>query len=98
MHHAVEMARSLKPGQKCVALLPDSVRNYMTKFLSDDWLVEREIIESKGLQDLWWHNNKVSSLELSAPLTINPTLSVEQTIGIMNKEGYDQLPVTDDMG
>ena len=35
----------------------------------------------------------MSSLELSAPLTISPDLSVEQTIDIMNSEGYDQLPV-----
>ena len=40
-----------------------------------------------------WYDEKVSSLELSAPLTISPDLSVEQTIDIMNSEGYDQLPV-----
>ena len=26
---AVKEARSLKPGQKCVVILPDSIRNYM---------------------------------------------------------------------
>ena len=35
----------------------------------------------------------MSSLELSAPLTITPDLTVEQAIGVMNSEGYDQLPV-----
>ena len=30
---AVKAAKSLKKGQRCVVLLPDSVRNYMTKFL-----------------------------------------------------------------
>ena len=45
-----------------------------------------------------WCDEKVSSLELSAPLTITPTLTVEQTIEIMNKEGYDQLPVVDSTG
>ena len=38
---ALEAAKDLKKGQVCVVVLPDSVRNYMTKFLSDVslWLV-----------------------------------------------------------
>lgn len=35
---ALRAAKSLKPGQRCVVLLPDSVRNYMTKFLNDDYM------------------------------------------------------------
>ena len=47
---------------------------------------------------LRWFDEKVSSLDLSAPLSILPELSVEETIGIMNNEGYDQLPVIDATG
>ena len=36
-------ARELKEGQKGVVILPDSIRNYMTKFLDDKWLDERGI-------------------------------------------------------
>ena len=50
---AVEMAKSLKAGQKCVALLPDSVRNYMTKFLNDAWLADRDIIQIEQDEKLW---------------------------------------------
>ena len=35
---ALQEAKSLKKGQNCVVILPDGVRNYMSKFLSDDWL------------------------------------------------------------
>ena len=31
---AIIAAKKLKKGQRCVVLLADSVRNYMTKFLS----------------------------------------------------------------
>lgn len=41
MWGALQAAKSLKKGQKCVVLLPDSVRNYMTKFISDQWLEAR---------------------------------------------------------
>ena len=40
MWAAMEMAKTLKPGQRCVVLLADSVRNYMSKFLNDDWMVK----------------------------------------------------------
>jgi len=31
-------AVELGPGQRCLVILPDSIRNYMSKFLDDDWL------------------------------------------------------------
>src|SRR5690606_7210531 len=32
---ALEVGKSMKPGQRIVVILPDSVRNYMTKFVDD---------------------------------------------------------------
>ena len=32
---ALQAAKSLKKGQRCLVLLPDSVRNYMSKFLNN---------------------------------------------------------------
>lgn len=43
---AMKAARELGPGQKCVVILPDSVRNYMTKFLSDDWMAEHGFFDA----------------------------------------------------
>ena len=40
----------------------------------------------------------MSSLDLSAPLTILPSVSVEQAIDIMVREGFDQLPVITESG
>lgn len=95
---AVKAAKKLKAGQKCVVILPDTVRNYMTKFLNDNWLDERDIIKLDVQEKLWWYDEKVSSMDLSAPLSISPTLTVDQTLEIMDKEGYDQLPVIDETG
>ena len=90
---AVKAAEKLKPGQKCVALLADGVRNYMTKFLDNQWLADRDIIQLEERETQWWANEKVSSLELSAPFSVQPTVTVEQAVEIMVKEGFDQLPV-----
>ena len=35
---AVQMAKKYGPNKRIVTLLPDSVRNYMTKFLDDAWM------------------------------------------------------------
>ena len=37
---ALQTAADLDQGQKCLVLLPDGIRNYMTKFPNDDWMKE----------------------------------------------------------
>lgn len=38
MWGALQAAKTLKANQKCLVLLPDSIRNYMTKFADDAWM------------------------------------------------------------
>lgn len=38
MWAAMTAAKDLKAGQNCVVLMPDSIRNYMSKFVSDQWM------------------------------------------------------------
>ena len=62
MAGAVKAAKELKAGQNCVVVLPDSVRNYMTKYLSDAWMMERDFIDVDAPSDLannWWWQLKV---------------------------------------
>lgn len=42
---ALEAAKTLKAGQTCVVILPDSIRNYLTKFASDAWMKEHGFSE-----------------------------------------------------
>jgi cystathionine beta-synthase/cysteine synthase A len=44
MWGALEAARSLKAGEKCLVILPDSIRNYMSKYASDDWMKEHHFL------------------------------------------------------
>ncbi|XP_013394087.1 cystathionine beta-synthase [Lingula anatina] len=91
----------LKEGQRCVVILPDSVRNYMTKYLNDDWMMERGFMKEKDEVDpgnLWWWNLKVNALPLHAPVTVLPTVSIKDTLDLLAKEGFDQVPVVDESG
>tara|TARA_B100001750_G_scaffold229691_1_gene225341 strand:- start:344 stop:778 length:435 start_codon:yes stop_codon:yes gene_type:complete len=38
---ALKTTAQLTTGQKCLVLLPDGIRNYMTKFPNDDWMKEK---------------------------------------------------------
>ena len=39
MSATLKEARRLKKGQNCVVILPDGIRNYMTKFVDDKWMI-----------------------------------------------------------
>ena len=40
MMAVMQKAKSLKAGQNCVVILPDGIRNYLTKFVDQDWRKE----------------------------------------------------------
>ena len=42
---ALKVAKKLKKEQRCLVILPDSIRNYLTKFVDDDWLEKNNFIE-----------------------------------------------------
>ena len=37
---ALQAAKTLKKGQKCLVILPDGIRNYLSKFPDDHWMQE----------------------------------------------------------
>lgn len=39
MWAALKAARNLKSKQRCLVILPDSVRNYMSKYVLDSWMI-----------------------------------------------------------
>ena len=44
MWAAVEAASNLRSGQNCLVILPDSIRNYMSKYALDAWMQEQHFI------------------------------------------------------
>lgn len=98
---AMQAAKSLNEDQRCVVILPDSVRNYMTKFLDDDWMEERQFIQHDNIaegEEVWWWSHKITRLRVETPLTIAPTMKCQTAIEIMNRTQFDQLPVVNEGG
>ncbi|KAF9945007.1 cystathionine beta-synthase, partial [Mortierella alpina] len=91
-------ARELGPGKRCVVLLPDSVRNYMTKFLNDDWMkangfTDQAMVQEQESKKLQWGGAKVADLHLKAAVTVTSTSPCREAILLMERNGFDQLPV-----
>ena len=42
---ALQVAKRLKKNQKCLVILPDSIRNYLSKFVSDEWMKEKGFLD-----------------------------------------------------
>src|SRR5579885_3689341 len=43
---ALQVAKRLKKGEKCLVLLPDSIRNYLSKFVDDKWMQKQGFIHA----------------------------------------------------
>ena len=99
--------RKRKP--RIVVILPDGVRNYMTKFLDDKWMIERGFLSPQMLsvsshrvegtpveEQPWFWNIKVSAIASSVGVvTVNDRTKCHEAISLMKSTNYDQLPVID---
>ena len=68
-------------GKRCVVLLPDNIRNYMTKHLNMDWMYERNYITEKECADAatsdlvpntdWGQDMTVADLDLKPAVFVD---------------------------
>jgi len=102
---ALQVARKLNENQRVVVLLADSVRNYMSKFLSDEWMIQNGFMSPLAREQMhvstsqsseWWSSHTVSELKLQTPFTVAPSVTCADAVDILHKQGFDQLPVVDD--
>lgn len=95
---ALKAARKLKAGQRCVVLLPDGIRNYMTKFVSDNWMEARGLQEAKNVNGHKWWDEKVSVVGGEKAVTVLNTSTCKEAIARMKELGVAQLVVVDGKG
>lgn len=99
MSEAVKVAKTLGKGQKCVVMLPDSIRNYMTKFLADDWMIDNGFTAAEEVYkgEEAWRNKTVGDLRLnSSDFIVFNTQTVEIAIATLQSSKQSALPVMDE--
>lgn len=91
---AIKAARQLKKGDVCVVILPDGLRNYMTKMVSDNWMEARGFKEPINEFHCWWWDHEVSELNVPKSLSISSTTSCDIALGLLKEHNVDQAVVT----
>ncbi|MCC7011706.1 MAG: cystathionine beta-synthase [Planctomycetes bacterium] len=91
---AVQMAKKHGPAKRIVTILPDSVRNYMTKFMDEQWM------KANGFTESLWETSSVGDLLRSMPrrdvATASSSDTVADSVMTMKEKGISQLPVVDE--
>jgi len=92
-------------GKRVCVLLADSVRNYMSKFLRDSWMIENGFMKpadegkNKSLQIDWKNANvKDMALHVNVPaaVSVHSSKSIKEVLDLLQRLGFDQVPVVDD--
>nr|XP_014087512.1 cystathionine beta-synthase-like protein [Bactrocera oleae]XP_014087513.1 cystathionine beta-synthase-like protein [Bactrocera oleae]XP_036232113.1 cystathionine beta-synthase-like protein [Bactrocera oleae]XP_036232114.1 cystathionine beta-synthase-like protein [Bactrocera oleae]XP_036232115.1 cystathionine beta-synthase-like protein [Bactrocera oleae] len=92
---ALQVAKDLKEGQRCVVILPDGIRNYMTKFVSDNWMEARDFKPVVNEHNHWWWDTPVSALNLKAPVVLKSVVSFAKAIETLKEHSVTQVALID---
>ncbi|CAK9813176.1 Cystathionine beta-synthase [Anthophora plagiata] len=93
---ALKIAKDLPEGKRVVVILPDGIRNYLTKFVSDHWMEIRGFMEPvcQIETNKWWWNLKVSNLSYDKiPLLEENTVTCQEAIYTL--KNCQTLPIGD---
>lgn len=96
----------IKKDDVVVVVLPDSIRNYLSKFIDDDWLAANDLLPptppvtppepvspTTRMKDPF-AGDTIASLRLKPVITINSEQTCTEAIETMRDKGFDQLPVS----
>jgi cystathionine beta-synthase len=94
VHGALEYAREhLKKDDVMVILLPDHGTRYLAKVYNDQWMKDHGFLETRAFstaKDIITQRNGKDSL-----FTVGKAAKISDAITVLNREGIDQIPVTD---
>jgi cystathionine beta-synthase len=94
VHGALEYAREyFTKDDIMVILLPDHGTRYLAKVYNDQWMKDHGFLETRAFgtaRDIISQRNGKDSL-----FTVNKTSKVSEAIVVLNREGIDQIPVTE---
>jgi cystathionine beta-synthase len=90
---AIEVGRRCRSGERVLAILPDSIRNYLTKFVDDRWMKDNNFLEPDWA--IGTIGDVVRALPAKKILTADITDTVGRVVAILKRHGVSQLPVLD---
>jgi cystathionine beta-synthase len=97
VYAAVQIAERLGAGKRVLTMIPDSGRNYLSKFFDDNWMLEHGFLERQApLPAVEEVLRAKHGGEVPALVTISAHQKVGEGIDTMQRYGISQIPVTRD--
>jgi cystathionine beta-synthase len=97
VYASVQIAKRLGPGKRVLMMIPDSGRNYLSKFYDDNWMLEHGFLERQApLPTVEEVLHAKHGGELPNLVTISAHQKVGEGIDTMQRYGISQLPVIRD--
>src|SRR5437764_1462595 len=94
---SMEVARRLGAGKRVLTMIPDSGRNYLSKFYDDNWMLEHGFLERQApLPSVEEVLRAKHGGDLPAFVTISAHQKVGQGIDTMQRYSISQVPVVRD--
>jgi cystathionine beta-synthase len=96
---ALAIAERFGPGAKILTMIPDSGRNYLSKFFDDNWMLDHGFLERRAPAPTVEQvlASKVSEEpDIPALVTIGSRQKIGEAIDLMQRYSISQLPVIRD--
>jgi len=91
---AMQVCKELGPGKRVVVILPDSIRNYLTKFADDRWMRQQGYVKGD------WEVGTIADVMRALPRREVISLGINDQLGRatdkFKEHGISQMPVLDD--
>lgn len=101
---ALEIGKDLTENDTIVVVFPDSIRSYLSKFADDEWMkingfdVEEPASASKSDDILSTKTIRDLVADKAPVVTVTLADTVDKTFGLLQQNGFDQLPVLSTSG
>ena len=90
---AMQISRELGAGKRVVVILPDSIRNYLTKFVDDRWM--RQLGFVKGDWEVGTVGDVVRALGRQEIISLDLNDKLGRATELFKEHGISQMPVVD---
>ena len=91
MYAALQLAKTLPADKRVLVVLPDGVRNYMSKFLNDRWLIQQGFMSPVDTPSV--SGKTVNDLELKPCEIVAPSVTVREVVQMMELGKVTEIPV-----
>ena len=89
----MQVCRDLGPGKRVVVILPDSIRNYLSKFVDDRWMRQQGFFKADW--EVGTVGDVMRTIGRRAVISLDSNDKVSRATDMFKEHGISQMPVLD---